>query len=95
MSQINKELMKKIAKNAMLDLSDAEIKEFLPQLEEILSYFKELDSVSTKNVEPSFHPIKIKNALREDIPESSLTKEEIFSLTEHKKDSHFKGPKVI
>ncbi len=35
----------------------------------ILDAFKELDQVDTEGVEPSYHPIELEDALREDEPE--------------------------
>ena len=40
-------------------------------------------------------PVELKNALREDIEEKCLSQEEALSLTEHKKDGYFKGPKAV
>ena len=42
-----------------------EIKEFLPQLKEIISAFEELKKVDTNNIKPSYHAVELKNALRE------------------------------
>ena len=95
--KVDKELIKKLAFLARLNLTESEIKEFLPQLKEILSYFSELEKISTKDVKPSFQPIEIKNVMREDKIESCLTQNEALSNVDkdHKKDGFFKGPKVI
>ena len=39
--------------------------------------------------------VELKNMLREDKEEKSFTQEEVLSLTEHKKDGYFKGPKAV
>ena len=69
---INKELILKVAKNARLELTDQEIKEFLPQLKEVLNSFSELSKINTDKINPSFQPIDIKNKLREDQEEPSI-----------------------
>tara|TARA_Y100000310_G_scaffold216625_1_gene217700 strand:- start:1216 stop:1500 length:285 start_codon:yes stop_codon:yes gene_type:complete len=93
--QVNKELIKHVAEVARLNLTEKEIKEFQPQLKEILTSFSEIDKVNTNNTKPSFQPVEIKNILREDKSKGSLTQEEALSNTQHKKDGYFKGPKVV
>lgn len=93
--EVNKELIIKVAKNAKLNLSQEEIKEFIPQFNEILNAFSKLDKVNTNNVKPSFHPIEIKNSTREDKEKECVTQEEILKNAKHKKDSYFLGPKAL
>jgi len=93
--EINKELILKVAKNARLKLTEEEVKEFVPQFKEILNTFSELDKVKTDNVKPSFHPIEIKNALREDEPKECVPSEELLKNAKHKKNSYFLGPKAL
>ena len=93
--KIDKELIKHVAETARLKLTDKEIEKFLPQLKEALEYFSKLNEVKTDNAKPSFQPVEIKNALREDKVGKCLTQEEALSLTEHKKDGYFKGPRAV
>jgi len=93
--QINKKLIEHVAALTRLKLTDKEVKEFMPQLKEILNTFSKIDKVNTDNTEPSFQPVEVKNVMREDIAGGSLTQEEALSNTEHKKDGYFKGPKVV
>lgn len=93
--KLDKELLKRVANNARLNLKESEIKEFLPQLKEILEAFSKLDKIRTDKVEPSFHPLEIKDVFREDIPGKSLSQEEALSLTKHKKNGYFKGPRAV
>ena len=93
--KITKNLIEDIAKNARLKLSDREIKDFIPQVEEILKSFSILDKVNTNKVEPSFQPIKVKDVFREDEIKECLTQKEVLSNTKHKLDGYFKGPKVM
>ncbi|MBI3033037.1 Asp-tRNA(Asn)/Glu-tRNA(Gln) amidotransferase subunit GatC [Candidatus Woesearchaeota archaeon] len=92
---VNKELIKKVAATAKLELTEQELEEFIPQFEEILKTFSKLAKADTKNVLPSFHPVPLKNRMRDDTIHSSLSQEQALSLTEHKKDGYFKGPKVV
>ncbi|MBI2673021.1 Asp-tRNA(Asn)/Glu-tRNA(Gln) amidotransferase subunit GatC [Candidatus Woesearchaeota archaeon] len=93
--KVDRELILKVANNSRISLNEEEIEEFISQFKDILDSFAKLDKVNTENVRPSFHPIDIKNILREDNIENCLTQEEALSTAKHKKDGYFKGPKVI
>ncbi len=92
---IDKELIKHVAEVARLDLTEKEIEEFLPQLKEILAAFSQIQEIDTENTKPSFHPVVLKDSMREDIPKASLSNEDTLKNTQHKKDGYFKGPKVV
>ncbi|MEM4336380.1 MAG: Asp-tRNA(Asn)/Glu-tRNA(Gln) amidotransferase subunit GatC [Candidatus Woesearchaeota archaeon] len=92
---IDETLVKKVAKNARIELSENETKEFIKELREILENFSKLDKLDTKNTKPSFHPIEIKNHLREDEKRNCLSNEEALRNAAHKKDGYFKGPRIV
>ena len=92
---INKELVERIANNAKLNLTDKEKDRFSNELKEIIDAFSKLDEVDTKDVDISLQPVELKNSLREDKAKECLSQEEALSLTEHKKDGYFKGPRAI
>ncbi len=92
---IDKKLIEKIAKISRLNLTESEIKEFLPQLKEVLENFSKLSKVNTKNVKPSFQPIEVKNILREDKVEKCVSQEDALKNSKHKKDGYFVGPRAI
>lgn len=93
--KVDKDIIKKVAVNSRLNISDKEISEFLPQLQEILEFFSKIDEAKTDNVKISLQPIELKNVMREDEIKESLTQEEALSNTKNKKDGYFKGPKSI
>ena len=61
--------MERLAKATRLNLTLEETGRYAQQLSVILDAFKELDQVDTEGVEPSYHPIDLEDALREDEPE--------------------------
>ena len=93
--KIDKELIKRVSNNARLNLTEKEIEEFIPQFKDILNVFSKISEVNTDNVKVSIHPIEIKNSMREDIPEKSITQEDALKNTKHKKDGYFKGPAAV
>jgi len=93
--KVDENLVKKVAEIARLELTQEEIKAFVPELQEVLESFSVLKELDTKNTKPSFQPVEIKNVLREDEKAECLSQEEALSLAQHKKDGYFMGPKVI
>jgi len=93
--EIDRKLLEHVAEVARLKLTEDEIKKFLPQLKEALEFFSKLKEVDTENVKPSFQPVEIKSAMREDKEKECLSQGEALSLAEHKKDGYFKGPRAV
>ncbi|MAG91307.1 Asp-tRNA(Asn)/Glu-tRNA(Gln) amidotransferase GatCAB subunit C [Candidatus Woesearchaeota archaeon] len=92
---IDRKLLEHVAEVARIKLSEEEIKKFLPQLEEALEFFSKLKEVNTDDVKPSFQPVELKNAMREDKEKKCISQDDALSLTEHKKDGYFKGPRAV
>lgn len=93
--EIDRKLLEHVAEIARLKLSEEETKKFLPQLKEALEFFSQLKDVNTDNIKPSFQPVELKNAMREDMEKECLSQDNALSLTEHKKGGYFKGPRAV
>ena len=93
--KVDKELIKKVAENSRLNLTESEIKEFLPQLKEIIKAFEVIQKAPTNKAKPSYQPLEFKNKTRDDIVDPCLPQETALSNTKHKKDGYFKGPKTL
>jgi aspartyl-tRNA(Asn)/glutamyl-tRNA(Gln) amidotransferase subunit C len=93
--EINESLVLHVAKTARIDLTDSEVREFLPQLKEIINSFSELSAINTDGVFPSFHVPQIKTEPREDVPYASLSNQDALKNTKHKKDGYFTGPRIL
>ncbi len=92
---INKETVKKVADIARLNLEEKEVDKFSKDLTNILGAFEDLKKVDTKNIEPTFQPVEVKNVIREDQTGESFSSEKALSQTKNKEGKHFKGPKVV
>lgn len=79
----------KIAKIARLD------NKIKINLTEILESFETVKEVDTDKIEPSFQPFEIKNSLREDIVEESLSQEDALKNSEQRQGKFFKGPRAV
>lgn len=95
MPEVDKRLLLKVARNARLNLVQDEIREFLPQLEEILEAFSKLNELDVSQEKPSFQPLPLKNVMRKDEQEKCLSQEEALKNAKNKKDGYFLGPRVV
>ena len=92
----SKETLEHISKLALLELTGEEKEKMANELGDILDYFKKLNDLDTKNVEPTTHPIEgLKNVFREDTPWKSLSNEEATNNAKHTKEGYFKAPRIL
>ena len=82
--KITKENIKHLADLANLKLNDEELKKFPKQLSEILDYFKSLNQLNTKEIEPTAQTTGLENVTREDKPEKSLDSDQVLSNAKKK-----------
>lgn len=84
-----------IAKLANLPITPKEKEKFEKQLSETLSYVNKLNSINTKNVEPTSQVTGLENVMREDKANPSLTQEEVLSNTKSKYNGLFKVKAIL
>jgi len=87
--------LKHIARLARLHFKDEELKVFESQVAGILKLVEELKEVNVDGVEPTSHPLDIKNVFREDEPKPSLSIEEFLKHSPRSRGRFFEVPKVI
>jgi len=92
---IDKQTVEKVAEIARLNLTEKEVEKFSKDLTNILGAFEDLKKADTKNVEPTFQPVEVKNIVREDKIENSLGSKEALSQTKNTEGKYFKGPRVV
>jgi aspartyl-tRNA(Asn)/glutamyl-tRNA(Gln) amidotransferase subunit C len=93
--KIDKSQVKKVAKLARLDLSDAEIEEFAGQLNAIIDYVERMNQLNTDGVEPLAHCLPVSNVFREDIVKKSLGTEKTLANAPEQDGQFFKVPKIL
>ena len=88
---ITLEQLKRTAKLARLELTEAQEKKFLPQLESILEYFDVLNKAKTDGVEPTYQVTGLKNVFHDDVIDTSrmFTQEQALSNAPKKQDGYF------
>lgn len=92
---IDKAQVRKVAKLARLEMSEAEAEEFAGQLNAILDYVARMNELNTDGVEPLAHCLPISNVFREDIVKESLGTEKTLANAPQKDGAFFKVPKIL
>jgi len=93
--EIDIQQVRKVAKLARLDLSEAEIEEFTGQLGAILRYVEKMNELDTTDVEPLAHCLPISNVLRPDEAHESLGPDEALANAPQRDGPFFKVPKIL
>jgi aspartyl-tRNA(Asn)/glutamyl-tRNA(Gln) amidotransferase subunit C len=93
--KITKQEVEHVAALARLELSEQEKELLTSQLSNILTYVEKLNELDTKGVEPTAHVLDIKNVMRDDVPEESLSQERALANAPEKATGHYKVPKII
>jgi len=96
--KVTKDLVKKVAENARLALTDEELTKFTKELKEVIvDSFNKLDEVDTTDTKPSFQPIEQSNKFRKDEVKESLSQEKALENVKEnlREKGYIKGPKLI
>ncbi len=89
--KIDKSQVKKVAKLARLELSEAEIEEFAGQLNAIIDYVERMNKLNTEGVEPMAHCLPVSNVFRDDIIKESLGTEKTLANAPQQDGRIFQG----
>ncbi len=92
---IDEAQVRKVAKLARLELSDAEIGEFTGQLSAILGYVEKMNELDTESVEPLAHSLPVSNVFREDCVKESLGLQAALANAPEADDEFFLVPKIL
>ena len=76
---ISPDEVRRIGQLARLGLDEAAVGRLAGQLSDILGHFAALAAVDTDGVEPTAHPLPLRNVMRADEVAPSLTREEALA----------------
>ena len=89
---VTRDMVERLAKASRLTLTEEETTKYTQQLSVILEAFNELDQVDTEGVEPSYHPIELEDALRDDEPKK--WEWDPLANVVDKEGRNIRGPKI-
>src|SRR5215216_903094 len=87
--------VRKVARLARLDLSDADLDLMARQLTNILGYVDQLKELNTDGVEPLAHPLPVQNVFRPDELRPSLPVNEALRNAPSRVGDYFGVPAVF
>ena len=93
--KISEQDIKTVASLSRLKIREEEAQDVLFQLNKILTYVENLQSLDTANVEPTTYALPMQNVFRDDKVKPSLDRELALSNAPLKEDGYFKVPSVL
>ena len=87
--------VRKVAKLARLEFSEAELAQFTEQLGNIVNFVEQLSAVDTTGVEPLAHPLDVHSVLRADVQRDGLSREQALANSPEHDDEFFLVPPVM
>ena len=91
--------VRKVAKLAHLEITDAEVEMYTPQMADIVKYVEQLNELDTENVEPAIGGLtpagQATYTTREDAPVESLGQKAALDQAPSAVAGHFQVPKVL
>lgn len=87
--------VRKIAHLARLNLSEADVAFYGPQLSRILEFVEQMNQVDTTNVEPQAHPFDISQRLRHDAVTEADLRDKYQKIAPQVEAGLYLVPKVI
>jgi aspartyl-tRNA(Asn)/glutamyl-tRNA(Gln) amidotransferase subunit C len=80
---------------AHLQFSPEEKEKLTAQLNTILTYMDQLNTLNTDQIEPLSHVIALSNVFREDVTSPGVSRQEALKNAPARTEKFFKVPKVI
>ena len=84
-----------VARLARIDLTAAELDLYAGQLAVVLDHAAQVAAIDTTGVEPTAHPLPLKNVLRADTPCPSLDRDEVLAQAPSVEDHRFRVPRIL
>lgn len=80
---------------ARIELSQSELEQFAPQLDQILEHVAQVGEVAAADVAPSSHPLPLTNVFRTDEIQPSLPVESALEGAPAVEDDRFQVPRIL
>lgn len=95
MSRITADDVRKVAQLARLQLPEEKISTYTAQLERILDYVAQLESVDTEGVPPTTRAVEVVNVTRADQVNPNVEREELLNLAPQRQGDFFRVPRIL
>lgn len=96
MSKITSDDVRRVAALAKIAITDEESATLTKELDAILEFVRQLDSVDVVGLEPTYQVTGLTNVMRKDeIIDYGVDREGLLQNVPHKKDGNIEVPKVL
>ena len=95
MSRITADDVRKVAQLARLQLPEEKISTYTAQLERILDYVAQLESVDTEGVPPTTRAVEVVNVTRPDQVNPSPDRDQLLNLAPQRQGDFFRVPRIL
>jgi aspartyl-tRNA(Asn)/glutamyl-tRNA(Gln) amidotransferase subunit C len=95
MSSLSRDDVANLARLARIEMSEAELVSLSSEFTVILDAVARVQEVAGADVEPTSHPLPLRNVFRPDVVVASLTSGEALSGAPAQEDSRFRVPQIL
>lgn len=93
--KVTKKDLENVAVLSRLAIPADKEEQYANQLNDVLTYMENLNSINTDDVQPIAHVLPISNVFRDDVVKESLDRDLALSNAPLKDDGYFKVPKIL
>ncbi len=84
-----------VARLARLELAAGELERFTGQLAAVLDHASDIEALDLEGVEPTAHPLALRNVLRPDVPAPGLDRDEVLAGAPSVEAGRFRVPRIL
>lgn len=84
-----------VASLARLSLTEEELELFTDQLARVIDHAHDVASLDVAGIEPTSHPVSLRNVLRPDVARPCLSHDEVLAGAPESEDARFKVPPIV
>jgi len=84
-----------VARLARIELTEEELDLYAGQLAVVLEHAAQVAALDTDGVEPTAHPLPLRNVLRADEPRPSLDRAVVLAQAPAVEDGRFRVPRIL
>lgn len=95
MSSLSRDDVANLARLARIEMSEAELVSLSSEFTVILDAVARVQEVAGADVEPTSHPLPLRNVFRPDVVLPSLTTEQALSGAPAQEESRFRVPQIL
>lgn len=92
---LNRQEVAHLARLSRLSLSDEELDQFAPQLDEILSWVARVGEATSADIPPTTSSEARVNVFRPDVVRPSLDRDEVLAQAPATEDGRFRVPRIL